>query len=180
LRRTGVFRDCGREFFTFFPLYRAESLDLRGVQSESVGVGSARFELRPLKRRLTRARLDGNRIAVATGRAAVSHRAQSWETRPKNGKNQMTNKAELIDAVAEATETSKAAAGAALDAVIAAITNALHKGEEVRLVGFGTFSVKTRAAGKGRNPATGTEITIPESKSVRFKPGAQLKTTVNK
>ncbi|MDI9847708.1 HU family DNA-binding protein [Rhodoblastus sp. 17X3] len=92
----------------------------------------------------------------------------------------MTNKAELIDAVAEATETSKAAAGAALDAVIAAITNALQQGEEVRLVGFGTFSVKTRAAGKGRNPATGTEITIPESKSVRFKPGAQLKTTVNK
>ena len=91
----------------------------------------------------------------------------------------MTNKAELIDVVAEATGTSKAAAGEALDAVIAAITNALKGGEEVRLVGFGTFSVK-RAAGKGRNPATGTEIDIPASKSVRFKPGAQLKTTVNR
>ena len=92
----------------------------------------------------------------------------------------MTNKAELIDAVAEQTGTSKAAAGEALDAVIGAITQALHSGEEVRLVGFGTFSVKTRAAGKGRNPATGKEIEIPASKSVRFKPGAQLKTTVNK
>ncbi|MCI4678458.1 HU family DNA-binding protein [Rhodoblastus acidophilus] len=92
----------------------------------------------------------------------------------------MTNKAELIDAVAEATESSKAAAGVALDAVIAAITDALHKGEEVRLVGFGTFSVKTRAAGKGRNPATGAEIDIPASRSVRFKPGAQLKDIVNK
>jgi len=92
----------------------------------------------------------------------------------------MTNKAELIDAVAEATETSKAAAGAALDAVVAAITDALRKGDEVRLVGFGTFSVKTRAAGKGRNPATGAEIDIPASRSVRFKPGAQLKDVVNK
>ena len=92
----------------------------------------------------------------------------------------MTNKAELIDAVAEATESSKADAGKALDAVIAAITDALKKGEEVRLVGFGTFSVKTRAAGKGRNPATGVEIDIPESRSVRFKPGAQLKDVVNK
>jgi nucleoid DNA-binding protein len=91
----------------------------------------------------------------------------------------MTNKAELIDVVAEATQTSKAAAGEALDAVIAAIANALKSGEEVRLVGFGTFSVKTRAAGKGRNPATGEEIDIPASKSVRFKPGAQLKSTVN-
>jgi DNA-binding protein HU-beta len=91
----------------------------------------------------------------------------------------MTNKAELIDAVAEATESSKADAGKALDAVIAAITDALKKGDEVRLVGFGTFSVKTRAAGKGRNPATGAEIDIPESRSVRFKPGAQLKDVVN-
>ncbi|MCW2275383.1 HU family DNA-binding protein [Rhodoblastus acidophilus] len=92
----------------------------------------------------------------------------------------MTNKAELIDVVAEATESSKAAAGAALDAVIDAISQALKNGEEVRLVGFGTFSVKERAAGKGRNPATGEEIKIPASKSVRFKPGAQLKTLVNK
>ena len=92
----------------------------------------------------------------------------------------MTNKAELIDAVAEATESSKAAAGAAIDAVLAAIADALGKGEEVRLVGFGTFSVKERAASKGRNPATGAEIDIPASKNVRFKPGAQLKDIINK
>jgi DNA-binding protein HU-beta len=91
----------------------------------------------------------------------------------------MTNKAELIDVVAETTESSKAAAGAALDAVIDAISQALAKGEEVRLVGFGTFSVKSRAAGKGRNPATGEEIDIPASNSVRFKPGAQLKALLN-
>ncbi len=92
----------------------------------------------------------------------------------------MTNKAELIEHVAEATESSKAAAAAAIDAVIEGISKSLKKGEEVRLVGFGTFSVKKRAAGKGRNPATGEEIKIPASKNVRFKAGAQLKATVNK
>ena len=70
----------------------------------------------------------------------------------------MVNKLELVEHVAEATDSSKAAAAAAIDAVIDGITKALKKGEEVRLVGFGTFSVKKRAAGKGRNPATGEEI----------------------
>jgi len=79
-----------------------------------------------------------------------------------------------------ATDTSKAASAAALDAVIEGITKALKKGEEVRLVGFGTFSVKKRAAGKGRNPATGEEIKIPASKSARFKSGATLKAALNK
>ncbi|MBU3890491.1 MULTISPECIES: HU family DNA-binding protein [Methylosinus] len=92
----------------------------------------------------------------------------------------MVNKLELVEHVAEATETSKAAAAAALDAVIDGITLALKKGEEVRLVGFGTFSVKKRAEGKGRNPATGEEITIPASTSARFKPGATLKAELNK
>ena len=90
------------------------------------------------------------------------------------------NKLELVEHVAAATETSKAAAAAALDAVIEGITKALKKGEEVRLVGFGTFSVKKRAAGKGRNPATGEEIKIPASKSARFKSGATLKAALNK
>ncbi|WP_018266554.1 MULTISPECIES: HU family DNA-binding protein [Methylosinus] len=92
----------------------------------------------------------------------------------------MVNKLELVEHVAEATETSKAAAAAAIDAVIDGITLALKKGEEVRLVGFGTFSVKKRAAGKGRNPATGEEIKIPASTSARFKPGATLKAELNK
>lgn len=89
------------------------------------------------------------------------------------------NKLELVEQVASETETSKAAAAAAVDAVLDAITNALKKGDEVRLVGFGTFSVKQRAEGKGRNPATGEEITIPASTNARFKPGATLKNALN-
>jgi DNA-binding protein HU-beta len=95
-------------------------------------------------------------------------------------KDKAMNKLELVEHIAEATDTSKAAAAAALDATIDGITKALKKGEEVRLVGFGTFSVKKRAAGKGRNPATGEEIKIPASKSARFKSGATLKASLNK
>jgi DNA-binding protein HU-beta len=90
------------------------------------------------------------------------------------------NKMELVEHIAGETELSKAAAAAALDAVVEGITKALRKGDEVRLVGFGTFSVRTRAAGKGRNPATGEEIKIPASKNARFKPGATLKASLNK
>ena len=90
------------------------------------------------------------------------------------------NKQELVDHVAAETGSSKAAATAALDAVLDGITQALKKGDEVRLVGFGTFAVKERAAGTGRNPATGAEIQIAASKSARFKPGATLKTELNK
>jgi DNA-binding protein HU-beta len=89
------------------------------------------------------------------------------------------NKLDLVEHVANTTECSKAAATAAIDAVLDGITTALKNGEEVRLVGFGTFSVKTRAAGKGRNPATGQEIDIPESTSARFKQGAGLKGALN-
>jgi DNA-binding protein HU-beta len=90
------------------------------------------------------------------------------------------NKLELVEYVANETESSKAAAAAAVDAVLDGITEALKKGDEVRLVGFGTFSVKERAAGKGRNPATGKEIKIPASKNARFKAGAALKASLNK
>ena len=90
------------------------------------------------------------------------------------------NKQELVDHVANETGSSKAAAAAALDAVLDGITQALKKDDEVRLVGFGTFAVKARAAGTGRNPATGAEIKIAASKSARFKPGATLKAELNK
>ena len=90
------------------------------------------------------------------------------------------NKQELVDHVANETGSSKAAAAAALDAVLDGIAQALKKGDEVRLVGFGTFAVKERAAGTGRNPATGAEIKIAASKSARFKPGATLKAELNK
>lgn len=90
------------------------------------------------------------------------------------------NKLELVEHIAETTGSTKTAAAAALDAVIDGITKSLKKGEEVRLVGFGTFTVKERPAGKGRNPATGKEIKIPASKNARFKAGAGLKAAVNK
>ena len=85
------------------------------------------------------------------------------------------NKLELVDHVATEAELTKVSAAAALEAVLDGIIKTLKKGEEVRLVGFGTFSVRERAAGKGRNPATGKEIKIAASRNARFKPGAALK-----
>jgi DNA-binding protein HU-beta len=90
------------------------------------------------------------------------------------------NKLELVEHVAKEADISKASAAAALEATLDGIAKSLKKGDEVRLVGFGTFSVRERAAGKGRNPATGTEIKIPASKNARFKAGASLKATLNK
>ena len=90
------------------------------------------------------------------------------------------NKLELVDHVAGAADLTKVKAAEALDAVLDGIERTLKKGEEVRLVGFGTFSVRERAAGKGRNPATGKEIKIAASRNARFKPGAALKASLNK
>lgn len=89
------------------------------------------------------------------------------------------NKAELIDAVAEASDISKASATRAVDAVIDNITDALKKDEQVTLVGFGTFVVRSRAARSGRNPQTGATIQIAASKVPAFKPGKALKDAVN-
>jgi len=88
------------------------------------------------------------------------------------------NKSELIDAIAESADISKAAAGRALDAMTTSITGALKKGDQVTLIGFGTFSVKERAARTGRNPQTGAEIKIPASKVPGFKAGKALKDSV--
>ncbi len=84
------------------------------------------------------------------------------------------NKAELIDAMATSAGLSKADAKKALDAFVGATTDALKKGDRVALVGFGSFSVSTRSARKGRNPQTGKEISIPAKKVVKFKAGADL------
>jgi DNA-binding protein HU-beta len=89
------------------------------------------------------------------------------------------NKAELISEVSEAAEVSKADAGRAVDAVIDVITKALKKGDTVTLVGFGTFSVRKRAARQGRNPQTGETIKIKASKNPAFKAGKALKDAVN-
>ena len=85
------------------------------------------------------------------------------------------NKSELIDQIAQSADLSKAAAGRALDATIAAVKVALKKGGMVSLVGFGTFYVGERAERKGRNPKTGEEITIAAAKSPKFRAGKALK-----
>ncbi len=85
------------------------------------------------------------------------------------------NKSDFVAAVADATELTKADAGRAVDAFIDTVTKALKKGETVTLVGFGTFSVRKRAARQGRNPQTGETIKIKASKSPAFKAGKGLK-----
>jgi DNA-binding protein HU-beta len=89
------------------------------------------------------------------------------------------NKAELVDAVATAANLSKADAGRAVDAVVNSITSALKKGQQVSVVGFGTFGVKHRAARAGRNPRTGETIKINASNVPGFKAGKALKDAVN-
>ena len=88
------------------------------------------------------------------------------------------NKSELIEAMAEAADIPKAAAGRALDGMVDAVTDALKNGDQVSLVGFGTFSVKERAARTGRNPQTGATIEIAASKIPGFKAGKALKDAV--
>lgn len=89
------------------------------------------------------------------------------------------NKGELIDAIAASADISKASAGRALDAVVSSVTGALKKGDQVSLVGFGTFQAKPRAARTGRNPKTGAEIQIAAANVPSFKAGKALKDAVN-
>jgi DNA-binding protein HU-beta len=84
------------------------------------------------------------------------------------------NKGELISKIAEDAGLTKVQAGAALDAVVDGVTSTLAKGDKLTLVGFGTFSVSSRAARKGRNPQTGKEINIPAKTVVKFKAGKEL------
>ena len=89
------------------------------------------------------------------------------------------NKNELVDAVASAASLKKTEATKAVDAVFDSITSSLKKGDEVRLVGFGTFTVSKRAASEGRNPRTGEKIHIAASKQPKFKAGKGLKDAIN-
>jgi len=89
------------------------------------------------------------------------------------------NKTELIESIAETADLSKAQAKLALDATLNAVTGALKSGDEVSLVGFGSFSVKDRAARTGRNPQTGAPIEISAAKIPGFKPGKALKDACN-
>ena len=89
------------------------------------------------------------------------------------------NKNDLVSAVAEAAGLTKADAGRAVDGVLVSIAGAMKSGGDVRIVGFGTFSVASRAATTGRNPRTGEAIQIKASKQPKFKAGAPLKDAVN-
>jgi DNA-binding protein HU-beta len=88
------------------------------------------------------------------------------------------NKAELINAVADKADLSKADAGRAVDAMIEVVTKALKKKDKVSLVGFGTFTLRERAARTGRNPKTGAPLKIKASKNPTFKAGKALKDAV--
>jgi DNA-binding protein HU-beta len=89
------------------------------------------------------------------------------------------NKAELVEAIADAADLTKADAGRALDGMLNAIAAALKNGETVSLVGFGSFMVKERAERQGRNPQTNKPITIKAAKIPSFKAGKALKDAVN-
>ncbi len=88
------------------------------------------------------------------------------------------NKAQLIDSVAERTKTTKLQSELILDATLEAIQKALSRGEEVKLVGFGTFSCLNRKTRVGRNPKTGETVKIPSAKVPRFKAGKDLKSKI--
>lgn len=89
------------------------------------------------------------------------------------------NKGDMIDSIANGAGLTKADAGRALEALITAVEKALKKGDTVSIIGFGTFSVRKRAARKGRNPRTGAEIKIKASKTPAFKAGKALKDAIN-
>ena len=84
------------------------------------------------------------------------------------------NKTELVNAIAEEAKLTKVQAKAALEAALCAVGGALAKGDKVALIGFGTFSVNTRAAREGINPRSNEKIQIPEKKVAKFKAGADL------
>lgn len=89
------------------------------------------------------------------------------------------NKTDLIDIVAESTDLAKKDATKAVDTVFTAITDALKEGTEVKILGFGTFSVTKRAASQGRNPRTGETIEISATNQPKFKAGKGLKDALN-
>ena len=89
------------------------------------------------------------------------------------------NKTDLVAAVSAASDTSKTDAAKAVDGVFSAITDALRRGDNVQIVGFGNFSVADRSARQGRNPQTGATIQIAATRQPKFKAGKALKVAVN-
>ena len=99
--------------------------------------------------------------------------------RMNNLKGNTVNKSQLVDQIADNADISKAAAGRALDALVETVTETLKSGEQVTLVGFGSFLVRERAARTGRNPKTGDAIEISAAKVPAFKAGKALKDACN-
>ena len=99
--------------------------------------------------------------------------------RMNNLKGNTVNKSQLVDQIAENADISKAAAGRALDALVETVTETLKSGDQVTLVGFGSFIVRERAARTGRNPKTGEAIEISAAKVPAFKAGKALKDACN-
>ncbi len=97
----------------------------------------------------------------------------------KNRGSKTVNKSQLVDKISEGADLSKAAAGRALDSFIEAAGEALQAGDQVSLVGFGTFTLRERASRSGRNPQTGETIEIAAAKIPAFKAGKALKDSVN-
>lgn len=89
------------------------------------------------------------------------------------------NKSELIEALAKKTQQTKAAAGAFVDALMETVVETAKKGDEITLVGFGSFKVKKRAARSGRNPATGVPMKIPAKKVLQFSTSSALNAQLN-
>ncbi len=115
------------------------------------------------------------------GGAYTPHGAgqQESNTITNHHKGANVNKNDLVAAVSAEADLSKTDAQKAVDAVFDQIGDALKGGDEVRVVGFGTFSVATRKASTGRNPRTGESIQIPASRQPKFKAGKALKDVVN-
>jgi DNA-binding protein HU-beta len=115
-----------------------------------------------------------HRDLIARGRepdARARSRAEGGE---------IVNKASLIDKIADDAGITKHAAARAVESLIAGITSALKRNQRVTLVGFGTWGVSKRKARTGRNPQTGEAIAIKAKKAVRFKPGKQLESALNR
>jgi DNA-binding protein HU-beta len=110
---------------------------------------------------------------------AIASRFQFPSDNTNEGVSPTMNKNELIGAVADASGLSRSDATKAVEGVFDTITRTLSKGDEVRLVGFGTFSVAKRKASTGRNPRTGAPMTIKASTQPKFKAGKGLKDSVN-
>jgi DNA-binding protein HU-beta len=122
------------------------------------------------------------RNAASHTSAEIARRAQpaarAWHTTFQRMGTSTMNKADMVEHIAKSADISKAAAGRALEALIAAVRTTLKKNGSVTLVGFGTFQVSKRKQRTGRNPRTNEAIKIPAAKVPKFKPGKALKDAV--